>query len=274
MGLSDWKRITSRSNPLIVRTAKLSSRKFREETSSFFFEGLHLLEEYLRFGWKPETVFVHEDCAARYAGLLERVPEDAVVVVPESVFDKLTTEQAPQGLLTVSRLLPCVPSVSDPSGLPGRILMLESVRDSGNVGTVIRTAAAFGWTCLLTPDCADVWSHKTVRASMGTLFSGCVSVCADPAGFVRACAAGGRRVFAAALGNGERLGSFPIRPDDCFVVGNEGQGVSRELIEASQSVVTIPMTASAESLNAAVAAAVLMWEGFRSDGHSVPGTQR
>lgn len=264
MGLSDWKRITSRSNPLIVRTAKLSSRKFREETSSFFFEGVHLLEEYLRFGWKPETVFVREDCAGRYADLLSRVPEEALTAVPESVFDKLTTEQAPQGILTVSRFLPCVPSVSDPEDLPGRLLLLESVRDSGNVGTVIRTAAAFGWTCLLTSDCADVWSQKTVRASMGTLFSGCAAVCEDPAAFVRACGKRGRRVFAAALGDGEKLGSFAIRPDDCFIVGNEGQGISSELLDAAGQIVTIPMTGNAESLNAAVAASVLMWEGSRN----------
>ena len=266
MGLSDWKRITSRSNPLIVRTAKLSSRKFREETSSFFFEGVHLLEEYLRFGWKPETVFVREDCAARYADLLSAVPEEALVLVPESVYEKLTTEQAPQGILIVSPFLPCVPSVSRPDELSGRILLLESVRDSGNVGTVIRTAAAFGWTCLLTTDCADVWSSKTVRASMGTLFSGCAATAADPVSFVSACRAADRRVFAAALGNGERLGSFAVRPDDVFVVGNEGQGISARLLEAAGRVVTIPMTGNAESLNAAVAASVLMWEGARDSG--------
>lgn len=261
---SEWSRIASRGNPVIVQTAKLSSRKNREETSAFFFEGVHLLEEYLRFGWTPERVFVREDRVGDCLPLLQRVPPETVTVVPEPVFEKLCTEQAPQGILTVSRYLPCIPEIDSPSEIPGRTILLESVRDNGNVGTVIRTAAALGWTCVLSSDCADVYSPKTVRASMGTLFAGGTAVCRDLEGLVRKLRESGRRVWAAALEEGgETLGRFEFREDDCFIVGNEGQGISEKLLKAAGRTVRIPMTDKAESLNAASAAAVLMWEGSR-----------
>ena len=261
------KRIESRNNPTVVQTSKLSSRKYREETRSFFFEGAHLLEEYLRFGLVPKTVFVRDGAEETYASLLRQVPEDALVSVPEHVFSKLSTEQAPQGILTVSPYLSCVRRVSSASETPGRVLFLASVRDAGNVGTVIRTAASLGWTVVLSADCADPYSAKTVRASMGALFSGVVCICEDPLSYIRSFSASERRVFAASLGEREKtLGRFPLRRDDCFVIGNEGQGVDPVLLEVCGEAVIIPMTGKTESLNAAIAAAIIMWEGARTDG--------
>ncbi len=261
------KRISSRSNPLVVSVGKLSARKYREDSKQFFFEGAHLLEEYLRFGYQPRMVFVCDGAETKYAALLRKVPDELLYSVPESVYAKLSTEQAPQGLLTVSAFLPCVRQVSIAEEMPGRVLLLQSVRDNGNVGTVIRTAAALGWSVVLSDDCADLYAAKTVRASMGTLFSGMVSVCGDPVAFARSFASVGRRMFAAALDEQEcRLGSFPLRNDDGFVIGNEGQGITPELLAACNNAVVIPMTGNAESLNAAVAAAIIMWEGARSNG--------
>lgn len=261
------KRIESRNNQTIIQVGKLSSRKHREESRSFFFEGAHLLEEYLRFGHVPEAVFVCDGAAEKYTSLLQQVPEEALIGVPEHVFSKLSTEQAPQGILTVSPYLSCVGRITSASETPGRVLMLASVRDAGNVGTVVRTAASLGWSVVLTEDCADLYSSKTVRASMGALFSGVASVCGDPIAYVKSFIASGRRVFAAALGEREnRLGSFPLRKDDCFVIGNEGQGIDASLIEACGEAVIIPMTGKTESLNAAIAAAIVMWEGARTDG--------
>lgn len=264
------KRIASRSNPAVVQTGKLSLRKYREETRTFFFEGAHLLEEYLRFGHRPKAVFVRDGAETVYAELLRQVPEDALCGVPESVFSKLSTEQSPQGLLTVSGYLDCVRTVSRAEETPGRVLFLSSVRDAGNVGTVIRTASSLGWTAVLSPDCADVYAAKTVRASMGALFAGDTAVCADPETFLRSFGDSSRRVFAASLGERElRLGEFDLRADDCFVVGNEGQGIPPELLAVCPHSVVIPMTGRTESLNAAVAAAIIMWEGVRKDGGTV-----
>ncbi len=251
---------------MIVNTAKLSDRKHRLASGTFFFEGAHLLEEYLRFGYLPEAVFVCDGAEVKYGKLLEKIPEDRLVSVSASVFEKLSTEQAPEGLLTVSAFLPCIGQIDSGKAIDGQILLLESVRDNGNVGTVIRTAAALGWHCVLTSDCADVYATKTVRASMGTVFSGAVSVCGNTSDFVRDLQSSGRRVFAASLGERQmRLGEFEIRSDDCFSVGNEGQGISKELLALADSAVLIPMTGRAESLNASIAASVIMWEGARND---------
>lgn len=259
------RRIESKSNPLVVNTGKLNDRKYRTQSETFFFEGAHLLEEYLRFGFVPETVFVCDGADEKYASLLSRIPEDRLCSVPGFVFEKLSTEQAPQGLLTVSKFLPCIKRVEDGKDIPGKILFLESVRDNGNVGTVIRTAAALGWHCVLSPDCADVYAVKTVRASMGTLFSGAVSVCEDALSFVSSLKKEGRRVFGAALGEHPMLlGKFELQNNDCFVVGNEGQGISKALLETCDAPVLIPMTGNAESLNASIAASVIMWEGARN----------
>ena len=261
------KRIESRNNPIVVQTGKLSSRKHREEMRLFFFEGAHLLEEYLRFGQAPKTVFIRDGAEEAYASLLRRVPEEALISVPEHVFSKLSTEQAPQGILTVSPYLSCVRRVSSAEETLGRVLFLASVRDAGNVGTVIRTAASLGWTVVLSPDCADPYAAKTVRASMGALFSGVVCVCEDPLAYIRSFSLSERRVFAASLGERERtLGRFPLRGDDCFVIGNEGQGIDPALLAACREAVIIPMTGKTESLNAAIAAAIIMWEGVRTDG--------
>ncbi len=258
------RRIESRSNPLIVATGKLTSKKYREETRTFFFEGAHLLEEYLRFGHTPRTVFVVDGAEQKYAELLEQIPETALVSVPESVFSKLSTEQAPQGILTVSEYLDDVRTVSRANETPHRVLLLQSVRDNGNVGTVIRTAAALDWTVVLSDDCADVYASKTVRASMGALFARGVCVCKDPVSYVRSFSAAGRRTFAAALGTHScLLGQFALQDDDLFAVGNEGQGISDELLQACTQTVLIPMTDHAESLNASIASAVIMWEGAR-----------
>lgn len=258
------RRIESRSNPLIVATGKLTSKKYREETRTFFFEGAHLLEEYLRHGHIPRTVFVMDGAEHKYASLLANVPGAAIVSVPESVFSKLSTEQAPQGILTVSDYLDSVTNVSHADQTPQRVMLLQSVRDNGNVGTVIRTAAALDWTVVLSEDCADVYAPKTVRATMGAVFARGVCVCKDPVSYVRTFAEVGRRTFAAALGNQScLLGQFGLRQDDLFVVGNEGQGISAELQNACTQTVLIPMTDHAESLNASIASAVIMWEGAR-----------
>ena len=142
----------------------------------------------------------------------------------------------------------------------------ESVRDPSNVGAVIRSAAAFGIDRLImSADCADIYHPRAVRASMGTLFDQRIDRVSNLPETIAQFRANDRRVFAAALDeNAARLGSFPIGAGDCVVIGNEGHGLSRETIAACAGCVMIPMSARAESLNAAVAASVLMWEFSRS----------
>lgn len=141
-------------------------------------------------------------------------------------------------------------------------MLVEDIRDPGNLGTIMRTAAALGVDRLiLIGDCADIYSSKTIRGSMGAAFRLNTLRCRDGAALVGALRAAGRRVFAAALrDDAVRLDDANLTSDDCVVIGNEGHGLSDAVIAASDGCVIIPMSAGSESLNAATAATIFMWE--------------
>jgi len=254
-------KITSRQNEKVRQTAFLKSRSERTKTGLFFFEGIHLLEEYLRFGHTPEYVFVMSSALDRVLPLLEKCA-DRVYEVADSVYEKMTDERSPQGVLCVSRFLDNVKKTVPVSGS----LLMESLQDNGNVGTVIRTAASLGVRGIgVSADCADLYSPKTVRASMGALFSTDIAIIDDMPSAVRTLRRGRSRVFAAMLDeNAKKLGEITLRADDSFVVGNEGAGVSRECAEACDGGVFIPMSGKTESLNASAAAAIILWEMKKS----------
>lgn len=254
-------KITSRQNEKIRQTAFLKKRSERQSSRMFFFEGFHLAEEFLRFGHEPEYVFVTPDASGEALKLFEKW-SDRVYEVPESVYEKITDERAPQGVLCVSRFLPNIKKSDPVSGS----IVLESLQDNGNVGTVIRTAASLGIAGVaLSADCADIYSPKTIRATMGALFSTDIAIVEDVPQAVGALRKNGSRVFAALLDeNSKKLGEFGIMQSDCFIIGNEGRGVSRETAEACDGGVFIPMSGRTESLNASAAAAILLWEMKKS----------
>jgi TrmH family RNA methyltransferase len=259
--------IESRNNERIKNIVKLRDRQTREEQRLFFFEGVHLLEEYLRHGHAPESVFISADQAVKFSALLSTIEQNKVITVTKEVFEKISTEKAPQGILTVSAFLDgnAIFLKNDYTKLTENntdsFLFLESIRDNGNVGTILRTAAALGITCVMSSDCADIYSCKTVRATMGALFSSRIFITDDFTSAVRTVRESGKRVFAAALGKTSlTLGEFSVNKGDCFIVGNEGSGISEKIISLCDNTVIIPMTSATESLNASAAASILLWE--------------
>ena len=145
-----------------------------------------------------------------------------------------------------------------------RYLLLEGVQDPGNVGTMLRTADAFGWRVFLLPGCADLYNPKTVRAAMGVHFRRAIyrDTLDHAAAMVRAA---GLPLYAAALAED----TADLRRTDlrrcAVIIGSEGRGVSREALALCDRTVKIPMDHTCESLNAAAAAAVVLWEGARND---------
>ena len=266
--------ITSRTNPLVISLAKLSLAKHRAEQSLFLAEGIKLSEETAGLAQVRFVLLRSDDGFAeeRFLSVARRAPSSArVLVMPQQVFDKITTENAPQGIITVlSPLADVHRHVSAPytetASLDGcRVLAVDSVQDPGNLGTIIRTAAAFGYTKVVLGGCADIYHPKTVRASMGTLFRMQIDVSDALAAYLVVLKERGHRVLSAALGEHSLvLGKDTLRADDCVVIGNEGHGVSQEILSLSDAVVRIPMAPGTESLNAAGAASVLMWEYFKS----------
>lgn len=281
-----FERLTSRRNPAVIRAAALAAdRKYRDAQREFLIEGRKLFAEAVGAGVVITAVFLREDVAADYAPLLaEKFTKGAkprIFACPDTVFSKISTEKSPEGIICTAKYLDKahkfitiynITGEEAPKRLAQRRFMLCSVRDPGNLGTVIRTASAFGTDELILSDCADIYHPRTVRAAMGALFRQRITVVADALSAVASLRAEGFTVLAAAL----KPGALPL-PEVIaeaeekggtgklvFAVGNEGHGLSDEFIAACSGAVVIPMAPGSESLNAAVAAAVLMYAGGKN----------
>ena len=277
----DGEIITSRQNRRVVELMKLDDRRAREKTRTFRFDGVKLLCEAIRRGVEMEAIFLRVGTADRVAARMEELygctPADAgcpVFGVEDSLFEKITQENAPDGVITVAKYIDKSHNfiiIYKEDEMDARkdspILLLESVRDPLNVGAIIRSAAALGvGRRIMSADCADLYHPKTLRAAMGPLFSMPITRVEDLAGTVKALRQSGRRIYAAALDDtaiclgspeldAEREG-HPVGA----VIGNEGHGLTEAVIAACDRSVYIPMKADTESLNAGVAAALIMWE--------------
>jgi TrmH family RNA methyltransferase len=255
--------ITSRKNAAVLAAAALADKKQRDKTGLFAFEGIKLLEDALRSGICVEKVFATERAYAKYAGVLAEVA-GALTLVTDEVYAKLSFENAPQGVFTVAKK----PEKREKSyGERAFALFLDTVGDPGNLGTIIRSADAFGAdTVFVGEGSADAYSPKTVRATMGSLFRVDVRVCGDIAGDISALRAQGFEVYAAMLDKtSKNLLDIPLESGKIgFVVGNEGHGVSEKVRSSCTGSVIIPMSEGPESLNAAISASILAWEVFRS----------
>ena len=248
--------ITSRSNPLITYVRKLNSKRaFRRAENAFAAEGPKLLAEALRWGARVETVL----CAPGVF-LPELPARTRAVELPDRLLACVADTETPQGIVFVCRGNP----LAMPERLEGRRwLVLDGVQDPGNVGAIWRTADAFGADgLLLCNGCADPWNPKTVRSTMGAVFrlpvyEGTLKVAADR--FAAACVP----LYAAALREDTQdIRDVPLGTA-AVVIGSEGRGVSDEALTLCQRTVRIPMRARCESLNAAAAAAVVLWEMAR-----------
>ncbi len=271
--ISSADRITSRGNPTVIRLAKLSQAKYRREERLFFAEGVKLsrectgLPEVRMLVCASENGTVSNDAAE----LIEALPDDArLLLVTPDVFAKISTEEAPQGVITVLSYLDRLhKAVTAPKGYAeqvrgARLFAVSEVRDPGNLGSIVRTAAAFGYDHVLLGGCADIYNPKTVRASMGALFKVRIDLTDEMPRVLASVRKDGRRVLAAALSdNAVELGTEPLTETDVIAVGNEGHGLPENVIAAADRVLRIPMAPGTESLNAAGAAAVLMWEQTR-----------
>ena len=247
----EW--ITSRKNPLLVQIRRLvSSRGARRSAGMFLGDGVKLLEEALRWKAPLTTVVVTEGEA------LPELPQGVrAIQVPRDVMETISPMNTPQGALFLARL----PETAPPERLEGRrYLVLDGVQDPGNVGTIWRTADALGADgLLLVNGCADPYGPKTVRASMGACFRLPVWE-TGPERLAGLLERSGLALYATAL----REDTEDIKTADlsrsAVVIGSEGRGVSPELLAMSQRALKIPMRERCESLNAAAAAAVVLWE--------------
>ena len=264
--------VSSRQNPLVKFVCGLADKKRRAQSGLFRFDGVKLFLEAVQCGAPVEYVLLSESAQEKYAPEVEKSGISArACVLSDDAFSKLTDESAPEGIITVCAELKNIAKTDDFCSLADSVkgktvLMLESVRDVGNMGTIIRSAKAFGIDCLvISADCADLYNPKTVRGAMGALFTQNIAIVDTIPEVVSAIRENGSRVFAAALErDARRLGSFTLERGDAILIGNEGHGLSSEAISACNECLYIPMEEGSESLNAGIAASVCMWELYKT----------
>ena len=240
--------ITSRHNSQVTRLCGLlESAKKRRESGEFAAEGTKLLYDAVSAGVELTQVLASEECDLDES----RLDGFPVERVNGSVFSAISTQRTPQGVLFAARR----PAWTAPK--EGPLLVLDGVQDPGNVGTVIRTAAAFAaGGVILTGGSADPYSYKTVRASMGGVFRLPVLTC-GPEKLTELC--GGRCLYAA-MPRENALSVRELPADAVPVIGSEGRGLSPEVLALCGGSFFIPMPGGTESLNAAVAGVIALWE--------------
>lgn len=246
--------ITSRHNPLMGHIRRLAgSAAYRRATGEFLCDSPKLLQEALL--WQAEIT------AVVTISPLPRLPEHIrQVQVPEDVMASISPVKTPQGVLFTCRL----PQLPLPQTLTGRrYVLLDGVQDPGNVGTILRTLDAFDADgLLLTGGCADPYGWKAVRSSMGAVFRRPI-YSGSPEELAALLHRSDLPLYGAAL----REDTVDARQADytrcTLTIGSEGRGLSREVLNLCSQTIRIPMSDRCESLNAAIAAAVLLWESWR-----------
>ena len=259
-------KITSVSNPRIRRLVELRKKaKLRRETGLFLIEGTRLCAD------TPEP-FISEVFATE--SWLSTAPDRErtrisgfpLTIVSEEVMAKASDTENPQGILCVTKM-----PVYTMEELLGRdkkaeplLLVLEDIRDPGNLGTIFRTAEAAGATgILMSRGTVDLFNPKVVRATMSAIFRMPFAVSGDLCADLERLRGQGIRSYAAHLGGSRAYDALPLTGGSAFLIGNEGNGLSAEITEAADEKIIIPMSGGAESLNAAMAAGILLFEASR-----------
>lgn len=255
-GEQSMEHITSRQNALMTHIRKLSaSRAYRRASGEYLCDGVKLLEEALRWNAPLKTVVLSEGVDA------PTLPSGVrAVQVPADVMRSISPMETPQGALFTVRL----PDTALPETLSGaHYLVLDGVQDPGNVGTILRTADAFDCDgVFLVNACADPYSSKTARATMGAVFRRDVYQCTadELCALLQKC---GLPLYGTALRND----TVSLRDAElsraAVAIGSEGRGLSAEILSKCEKTIKIPMSPRCESLNAAVAASVVLWEMYR-----------
>jgi TrmH family RNA methyltransferase len=253
------KHISSRDNPLYKELRRLAgSPRARREHGMIVLDGVHLVQTYLsRFGPASLRLFI-KPSARDHPEIAELAEQStSAMLLDDSLFDRVAPVESPVGVLALAPR-PTPPSISNVSPLH---VLLDGVQDPGNVGAILRSAAAAGAVAAhLSSDCADPWSPKTLRGGMGAQF---VIPIAQSEDLSLAATALGVPLIACVANGQTSLFHADLRGPIGVIIGGEGGGISEPLLRQAHQLLSIPMRAGIESLNAAAAATVIFYERFR-----------
>lgn len=258
--------LSSLQNPKIKQLRALHARKERQKQGRFLLETTTLLEEARLWRWPLVEVFATPDWVERH-GTDWNAP---VTLVSEAIFGQLTTTETAEGVVAIAPIPPNpeLPALSSNA----LIVALDALQDPGNLGTIIRTADAAGATAILVgKGTVDPYSPKVVRSTMGSLFHVPVIAVADLYPTLDQLAEAGAAVVATSLGAERSLYDLDLKGPVVWLIGNEAQGLSEAALSHATAQIRIPMPGHAESLNAAIAAAVCLFETVRQRPLNTPG---
>ena len=256
--------ISAKENPAIKLYRKLAkNKKARMQEQLFVLEGYRLVSDALKNGAELTHLFLTEQAEVRYADtVLSMVQKNCKVLhISDGLGDHIAETEHPQGVFGICRM-PVQKSWDEILQKQGKYAVLHQLQDPGNAGMILRTADALGITAVIFCESCDVYSPKVVRATMGSLFRVQVLTVQDPEEVLDALAAHDVESWAAVVqGQAEFAGECAFGAESCAVwIGNEGNGLPAEVADRCAHRITIPMHGTIESLNAAMAAGILMWE--------------
>ena len=255
----EFTEIRAKDNRLIKLVTLLQkSKKARDVNGLFVLEGLRICNDAALCGVAFDTLIVSKSALVKFSKEIEKFESctEKCVSVSDELFKRISDTVSPQGIIAVAR----IPSVLKPIDAKGRYVALESVSDPSNIGAVARTAEALGISgIIISGDGCDPFSPKALRASMGTLLRVPLYFCKSITEFLNK---NSLRGFACIPQNTAdlKMGEFRFSDGDVVIIGNEANGLTEKTVSESYKTVTICMSGKAESLNAASAAAIAMWE--------------
>jgi TrmH family RNA methyltransferase len=259
-------RISGSKNPILKEIRSLKNKSARNEKGLYFIEGARFVAEALKESIEISYIVLSDAFASASESeeLLVKIEQISCkcYVVSDSLFDAISDTLNPQGILAVlkqERKLLENARLTD-----GMLVILDSIRDPGNMGTIIRTADAAGCAGVIVPDgCVDMYNPKVLRATMGSVFHVPVYHCASVSEALRVCKESGFLLCASYLEGGISIYETDLSGNIALVIGSEAEGISYEAVNQADLLVRIPMTGRAESLNVSAAAAVMMFEALR-----------
>ncbi len=259
-------KITSRSNDKIKLAAALrSNARVRREHGLFFLEGARLCCDAAQCGVKFREVYFTAETLEKYADKNKVIAAaaDSVYLIDAALCDKLSDTKTPQGVFCVCKMLDKTESCNKIDE-KGKYIALDNIQSPDNLGAVSRTAEAFGLSGLIVGEGCDIYNPKALRASMGALLRLPIIETDNLPAMIAGLSRIGMKTAAAVPDVGaQSVSDISFEGGAVCVVGNEGSGISDGVLNACELTVTIPMKGRAESLNAAAAAAVLIWEMTR-----------
>ncbi len=255
--------ITSINNETIKSIKKLNEKKYRDKENKYIIEGIKIVEEAYKTKQQFSYVIICEEILNKtsidktYITYLINQESNKVIYVSEKVFKYLTDTITPQGILAVLEKNNNIDKF-----INNNILFLDRVQDSGNLGTIIRTAKAFGFNnIILNEGCADPYNSKVLRSTMGNIFSINLSILNDNGvDILERLKDDGYSIYLATLKDSTEISKVKFKDKKVIVMGNEANGISAEILNISENKILIPMENDTESLNVAIATAIILYE--------------